>query len=138
MAFHRPYKRIGVEKGDELRVAGVDHTRTTLSSWKGRMDVEVRWEPGRLAARTGGVEVYKVERMELRQPATRFAGPGTTPTSGLMNSQAAEVMNVRGEHVTFRVEDGRVLDMTTADLPASPRRPRMGLDRTRLPGADGR
>ena len=25
VAFHRPYKRIGVEKGDERRVAGVDH-----------------------------------------------------------------------------------------------------------------
>ena len=25
VAFHRPYKRLGVEKGDERRVAGVDH-----------------------------------------------------------------------------------------------------------------
>ena len=25
VAFHRPYKRLDIEKGDELRVAGVDH-----------------------------------------------------------------------------------------------------------------
>ena len=36
------------------------------------------------------------------------------PDLGLMNSQATEVTGVRGERVTFRIEDGRVLDMTTA------------------------
>ena len=25
VSFHRPYKRLGVGKGDELRVTGVDH-----------------------------------------------------------------------------------------------------------------
>ena len=33
VAFHRPYKRIGVEKGDERRVAGVDHIPMP---WPGR------------------------------------------------------------------------------------------------------
>ncbi|MYA96179.1 MAG: relaxase domain-containing protein, partial [Nitrospinae bacterium] len=113
VAFHRPYKRIGVAKGDELRVKGVDHEGGAVIL-EGRGGGEVRWEPSRLAARTGGVEVYKVERMELRQ-GDKVRWTRNDPDLGLMNSQAAEVMSVRDKRVTFRIEDGRVLDMTAAD-----------------------
>ena len=113
VAFHRPYKRIGVAKGDELRVTGVDHADgvVRLEGDDGRV---VRWEPGRLAARTGGVEVYRVEHMELCQ-GDKVRWTRNDADLGLMNSQAAEVMNVSGGRVTFRIEDGRVLDMTSAD-----------------------
>ena len=113
VAFHRPYKRIGVAKGDELRVKGVDHGRGAVIL-EGKDGGEVRWEPGRLAARTGGVEVYRVEHMELRQ-GDKVRWTRNDPDLGLMNSQAAEVTNVRDKRVTFRIEDGRVLDMTAAD-----------------------
>ena len=113
VAFHRPYKRLGVEKGDELRVAGVDHANGAVIL-EGRHGGEVRWEPGRIAARSGGVEVYRVERMELRQ-GDKVRWTRNDPDLGLMNSQAAEVTDVRGGRVTFRIEDGRVLDMTSAD-----------------------
>ncbi len=113
VAFERPYKRLGVEKGDELRVAGVDHANGAVILG-GRHGREVRWEPGRLAARSGGVEVYRVERMELRA-GDKVRWTRNDPDLGLMNSQAAEVTDVRGGRVTFRIEDGRVLDMTTAD-----------------------
>ena len=113
VAFHRPYKRIGVEKGDELRVAGVDHANDAVKL-EGKDGREIRWEPGLLAARTGGVEVYKVEHMELRQ-GDKVRWTRNDPDLGLMNSQAAEVTDVRGGRVTFRIEDGRVLEMTSAD-----------------------
>ena len=113
VAFHRPYKRIGVEKGDELRVAGVDHAEGAVKLERGD-GREIRWEPGRLAARSGGVEVYRVEHMELRQ-GDKVRWTRNDPDLGLMNSQAAEVTDVRGGRVTFRIEDGRVLDMTTAN-----------------------
>ena len=113
VAFHRPYKRIGVEKGDELRVAGVDHANAAVIL-EGRHGREIRWEPGRLAARSGGVEVYRVEHMELRR-GDKVRWTRNDPDLGLMNSQAAEVTDVRGGRVTFRIEDGRVLDMTSAD-----------------------
>ena len=113
VAFHRPYKRIGVAKGDELRVAGVDHEGGAVIL-EGKDGREVRWEPGRIAARTGDVEVYKVERMELRQ-GDKVRWTRNDADLGLMNSQAAEVTNVNGGRVTFRIEDGRVLDMTSAD-----------------------
>ena len=113
VAFHRPYKRIGVEKGDELRVASVDHANAAVIL-EGKDGRSIQWEPGRIAARSGGVEVYKVERMELRQ-GDKVRWTRNDPDLGLMNSQAAEVTGVRGGRVTFRIEDGRVLDMTTAD-----------------------
>ena len=113
VAFHRPYKRIGVEKGDELRVAGVDHKDAAVILER-KDGQEIRWEPRRLAARSGGVEVYRVEHMELRQ-GDKVRWTRNDPDLGLMNSQAAEVTEVRGGRVTFRVEDGRVLDMTSAD-----------------------
>ena len=113
VSFERPYKRLGVDKGDELRVAGVDHKGDAVIL-EGKDGREIRWEPGRLAARTGGVEVYRVEHMELRQ-GDKVRWTRNDPDLWLMNSQAAEVTSVSGGRVTFRIEDGRVLDMTSAD-----------------------
>ena len=55
VAFHRPYRRLGVEKGDELRVAGVDRD-AGIVKLTGKDGGTVAWEPGRLAAedRRGG------------------------------------------------------------------------------------
>ena len=113
VAFHRPYKRLGVEKGDELRVARVDRaTRTVgLEGAEGR---SVAWEPGRLAARAGGVEVYRAEEIELRA-GDRIRWTRNDAGLGLVNSGTAEVAAVRGARVTFRLEDGRMLDLAPGD-----------------------
>ena len=113
VGFHRPYKRLGVEKGDELRVAGVDHEARTVRL-EGKDGGSVLWEPGRLAARSGGVEVYKVEQMELRQ-GDRIRWTRNDAGLGLVNSQTAEVASVKDGRVTFRLEDGRMLDMKAGD-----------------------
>ena len=65
VAFRRPYKRIGVERGDERRVAGVDHERreVLLDDGKG---ATVAWKPAEIGGRTGGTEVYRAESIELR------------------------------------------------------------------------
>ena len=113
VAFHRPYKRLGVEKGDELRVAGVDRkTRTvTLEGADGR---SVAWEPNRIAARAGGVEVYRGEEIELRA-GDRIRWTRNDAGLGLVNSGTAEVAAVRDGRVTFRLEDGRTLDLAPGD-----------------------
>ena len=113
VGFHRPYKRLGVEKGDELRVAGVDRAAgtVTLAGEDGR---SVAWEPGRVAARAGGVEVYRVANMELRA-GDRIRWTRNDAGLGLVNSQAADVAAVRDGRVTFRLEDGRMLDMNAGD-----------------------
>ena len=113
VAFHRRYKRLGVEKGDEMRVARVDHaTRTVnLDGADGR---SVAWEPGRLAARAGGVEVYRSEEIELRA-GDRIRWTRNDAGLGLVNSGTAEVAVVRDGRVTFRLEDGRALDLAPGD-----------------------
>ena len=113
VAFHRPYKRLGVEKGDELRVAGIDRSAGAVNL-AGKDGGIVAWEPGRLAARTGGVEVYRGEDMELRA-GDRIRWTRNDAGLGLVNSQTAEVAGVRDGRVTFKLEDGRMLDMRNGD-----------------------
>ena len=113
VAFHRPYKRLGVEKGDELRVAGVDRKAHTVML-EGKDGESVAWEPNRLAARAGGVEVYRAEEMELRA-GDRIRWTRNDAGLGLVNSQTAEVAAVAGSKVTFRLGDGRMLDLAPGD-----------------------
>ena len=113
VSFHRPYTRLRVDKGDELRVAGVDHGTGTVNL-AGNDGDAVRWEPGRLAARTGGVEVYRPEAFELRQ-GDRIRWTRNDFALGLVNSQTAEVVEVKGDAATFRLEDGRVLQLYKGD-----------------------
>ena len=113
VGFHRPYKRLGVEKGDELRVAGVDRAAGTVTL-AGKDGGPVGWEPGRIAARAGGVEVYRKETMELRA-GDRIRWTRNDAGLGLVNSQTAEVTAVRDGRVGFRLEDGRMLDMNAGD-----------------------
>ena len=113
VAFHRPYKRLGVDKGDELRVAGVDRKAHTVML-EGKDGQSVAWEPNRLAARAGGVEVYRAEEMELRA-GDRVRWTRNDAGLGLVNSQTAEVARVEGDKMTFRLEDGRMLDLSPGD-----------------------
>ena len=113
VGFHRPYKRLGVEKGDELRVAGVDHGAGTVTL-AGTDGGSVAWEPGRIAARAGGVEVYRRQAMELRA-GDRIRWTRNDAGLGLVNSQTAEVTAVNDGRVGFRLEDGRMLDMNAGD-----------------------
>ena len=71
-------------------------------------------EPGRLAARTGGVEVYRPEVLELRQ-GDCIRWTRNDLALGLVNSQTAEVVAVKGGAATFRLEDGRVLQLHKSD-----------------------
>ena len=113
VAFHRPYKRLGVAKGDELRVRGVDRAAHTVIL-DGKDGERVAWDPGRLAARAGGVEVYRSEDIELRA-GDRIRWTRNDTGLGLVNSQTAEVAAVEGGKVTFRLEDGRMLDLNAGD-----------------------
>ena len=113
VAFHRPYKRLGVEKGDELRVAGVDREARAVML-QGRDGQPVPWKPGQIGARSGGIEVYKREAMELRA-GDRIRWTRNDMGLGLVNSQTAEVAAVRDGSVTFRLEGGRMLDLHAGD-----------------------
>ena len=76
VAFHRPYKRIGVEKGDERCVTAVNHKAREVVL-EGKDGGTVAWKPGEIGGRRGGSEVYRAEGIELRG-GDRTAGPATT------------------------------------------------------------
>ena len=113
VAFHRGYKRLGVDKGDELRVAGVDRAAGVVTL-QGKHGAAVAWEPGRLAARRDGVEVYAVEAMELRR-GDRICWTRNDRRHGLVNSGTAEVTAVGDAAVAFRLGDGRALTLLRDD-----------------------
>ena len=113
VVFHRPYKRIGVEKGDERRVAGVDHARREVLLG-GDEHGTVGWKPGEIAGSRGGSEVYRAEAIELRA-GDRVRWTRNDTALGLVNSHTAEVAAVTGGRVSFRLEDGRMLSLNEGD-----------------------
>ena len=113
VAFHRPYKRIGVEKGDERRVTGVNHkTREVVLA--GRDGGTVAWKPEEIGGRRGGSEVYRAEDIELRA-GDRIRWTRNEAGLGLVNSRNAEVLAVANGRVTFRLEDGKALELGRND-----------------------
>ena len=113
VAFHRPYKRIGVEKGDERRVMGVDHKARAVLLDDGRGG-RVAWKPEEIGGRRGGSEVYRAEEIELRA-GDRIRWTRNDAGLGLVNSRTAEVVAVRDGRVAFRLEDGKTLDLGKGD-----------------------
>jgi len=113
VAFHRPYRSLGVERGDERAVASVDQGTGTvhLESPEGGT---VAWQPPRVGAKRGAVEVYQSESIELRA-GDRIRWTRNDRSHGLVNSHMAEVVKVGKETVTFRLEDGRTLEMAGND-----------------------
>ena len=113
VAFHRPYKRIGVEKGDERRVMGIDHKarEVLLEDGKGG---RVAWKPEEIGGRRGGSEVYKAEEIELRA-GDRIRWTRNDAGVGLVNSRTAEVLSVANGRVTFQLEDGKKLELGRND-----------------------
>ena len=113
VAFHRPYRRIGVEKGDERRVTGVNHKAREVVL-EGRDGRKIAWKPGEIAGRRGGSEVYRTEGIELRA-GDRIRWTRNDAGLGLVNSRTAEVLSVAGGRVTFALEDGKKLELGRND-----------------------
>ena len=113
VAFHRSYKRIGVDKGDERRVVGVNHKarEVVLEDKDGG---KIAWKPGEIGGRRGGSEVYRREDIELRA-GDRIRWTRNDAGLGLVNSRSAEVLSVANGRVTFQLEDGKKLDLGRGD-----------------------
>ena len=113
VAFHRPYKRLGVAKGDERRVQDVDHKTGTVLLEDPNGESR-RWDPSQVAGFRGGSEVYKAEAIELRT-GDRIRWTKNDAGHGLVNSRTAEVVSVEDGKVSFRLEDGRSLELAKSD-----------------------
>ena len=112
VVFHRTYKRLGVEKGEERRVVTVDHANRTVML-EGGDDGTVPWKPNLVAGR-GGAEVYRAEDIELRA-GDRIRWTRNDARLGLVNSRTAEAVSVGKDRVAFRLEDGRRLELGRGD-----------------------
>ena len=113
VAFHRPYKRLGVEKGEERRVERVDRKNRTVHL-EGLDGSTVAWKPSEIGGRQGGTEVYRCESTELRA-GDRIRWTRNDKALGVVNSGMAEVLGVRNGRVTFRLEEGGTLTLTPGD-----------------------
>ena len=113
VAFHRPYKRLGIEKGEERRVERVDQKTRTVHL-EGLDGSTVAWKPSEIGGRQGGTEVYRTESMELRA-GDRIRWTRNDQSLGVVNSGLAEVLGVRNGRVTFRLEEGGTLTLTPGD-----------------------
>ena len=113
VVFHRSYQRLGVEKGDERRVVGVDHEARSVML-EGRDGGTVAWKPAEVGGRKGGTEVYRTEEIDLRT-GDRIRWTRNDTGLGLVNSRIAEVSEVRNGQVTFGLEDGRKLELGRND-----------------------
>ena len=113
VAFHRPYKRLGVAKGDERVVHNVDRKSGTvvLENTEGGT---VAWKPSEIGGRRGGTEVYRAETLELRA-GDRIRWTRNDKGLGVVNSGTAEVLGVRNGRVAFMLEEGRKLTLTPGD-----------------------
>ena len=113
VAFHRPYGRLGVGKGDERRVVEVDRSSHTVVLADAHGNT-VAWKPGHVAGRHGGSEVYRTDPVELRA-GDRVRWTRNDRDLGLVNSRTAEVVSVVDGRVSFRLEDGRALALGRGD-----------------------
>ena len=113
VAFQRAYKSLGVEKGDERRVAAIDRRAATVTLHAPGGGT-VAWSPRRVGGRRGAVEVYRAENVELRA-GDRIRWTRNDARLGLVNSHTAEVTAVAKGRVAFRLEDGRTLELPRYD-----------------------
>ena len=135
VAFHRPYKRLGVEKGDELRVAGVDRAaRRGQSRRQGRAVRLMETGPDRGAQRRG-------RGLPRRRNGAARRGPHPLDAQR-HRAGAGKQPDRRGRRGAGRQGDlpprGRAhAGPARGRCAASPCRPRLGLDRACVPGAHG-
>ncbi|MYI69788.1 MAG: AAA family ATPase, partial [Boseongicola sp. SB0673_bin_14] len=104
--FNRPYKTLGVERGDERRVASVDRRwgAVRLEDAEGNL---TPWRPERLAAAKGGVEAFRSETTELRR-GDRIRFTRDDPALVLASGDTVTVESVDRDGVRLRLEDGSV------------------------------
>ena len=92
----------------------LDSGRDGAVRLEGKDGETVAWEPAKLAARAGGVEVYRSDTMELRA-GDRIRWTRNDAALDLVNSATAEVAAVKDGAVSLRLEDGRTLDLRAGD-----------------------
>ena len=113
VVFLRPYKRLGVRKGDERTVSEVDAEASVVRLADGRGRTR-DWKPGSLAARAGGVELFRSEPLELRA-GDRVRWTRDDTASALRAGRGAHVEAIASGRVRFRLAGGVAVELADAD-----------------------
>ena len=108
VVFHRPYRRLGVEKGEEriVMASDPDSNRVLLQGTDGQ---PLKWDPRQIAGKRGGSEVYRTEEIRLRA-GDRIRWTANDKAHGLVNSHTAEVTRITRDRISLKLEDGRELE----------------------------
>ena len=109
VVFHRPYRRLGVEKGEErvVMASDPDSNRVILQGTDGQ---PIKWDPRQIAGKRGGCEVYRTEEIQLRA-GDRIRWTANDKAYGLVNSHTAEVTKITQDRISLKLEDGRELNL---------------------------
>ncbi len=109
VVFHRPYRRLGVEKGEEriVMASDPDSNRVFLRGTDGQ---PLKWDPRQIAGKRGGSEVYRTEEIQLRA-GDRIRWTANDKAHGLVNSHTAEVTKITQDRISLKLEDGRELNL---------------------------
>ncbi len=111
--FRRPYKGLGVCRGDERTVTAVD-PEAKLVRLADVADSTREWKPGSLAALAGGVELHSNEPLELRV-GDRVRWTRDDRSLGQSSSRPMRVEAVGGGQALFCLTDGTVSELAVAD-----------------------
>lgn len=113
VVFLRPYRRLGVRRGEERTVAEV-HSENSVVRLTDRQGRTWDWKPDSVAARAGGVELFRGEPLELRA-GDRVRWTRDEPASGLRAGYPAFVVAIGGGRIRLRLEDGTALALAASD-----------------------
>ena len=136
VGFNRIYKRLGVEKGDELRIGGVDYGNgiVNLAGKNGQTRTlgarPPRCEVGRCRGLPVGHDRASRRRPHPLDPERPGAGPRQQPDGGGLGRERRHGDLPVGGRAGARHASGRSA--------ITPYRPRMGIHRPCVPGPDRR
>jgi len=106
--FNHTIKRLGINKGDLLVVTGHQDRQVLLLDQNSN---NISWDPTRFATYfKGAVEVYTKEiRFVMAGDLIRWTR--NDEERGIVNSETAEVINVKQQIATVKLNNGKVLDL---------------------------
>lgn len=107
LVFARPYKRLGIARGDRAKVARIDEANGTVTLYKGGQLFD--WTPAQIAGRTDGAfEVFEDRKLDIAE-GDRVRFTRNDRAVGIVNGARAVVEKVRARGVVFRLDSGRRL-----------------------------
>lgn len=106
--FNHSISRLGINRGDYLKVTGNKDHKVLLVDQNNN---KVHWDPNRFAAYfKGAIEVYTVDSRQL-MAGDQIRWQRNDEARGIVNSEIAEIFNVKGHTVELKLQNGNLLSL---------------------------